>query len=152
MEYLQCLYAFASCVGFCILLNVRGQAILWTSLGGAIGWFFYLLCAPAQNDILQYFVGTLALAVYAEVMARVRKAPATGYLHVALLPMVPGGGIYYTMEYGIAGNTEMFLETGMHTLGIAGALALGILVVSTLARVLTLWGEERRRRAAPRGK
>ena len=66
--------------------------------------------------------------------------------------MVPGGGIYYTMEYGIAGNTEMFLETGMHTLGIAGALALGILVVSTLARVLTLWGEERQRRAAPRGR
>ena len=97
-----------------------------------------------------YFFGTLALAVYAEVMARVRRSPATGYLHVALLPMVPGGGIYYTMEYGIAGNTEMFLETGMHTLGIAGALALGILVVSTLARIVALVGEERRERRAGR--
>ena len=106
----------------------------------------YLLCAPAQNDLLQYFVGTIALAVYAEIMARVRRAPATGYLHVALLPMVPGGGIYYTMEYGIAGNTERFLETGMHTLGIAGSLALGILVVSSVARIAALMGEERRAR------
>ena len=146
MEYLQCVYAFASCVGFCILLYIRGSSIFWMSLGGAIGWFVYLLCAPAQNDLLQYFAGTIALAVYAEIMARVRRAPATGYLHVALLPMVPGGGIYYTMEYGIAGNTERFLETGMHTLGIAGSLALGILVVSSVARIAALMGEERRAR------
>ena len=121
MEYLPCFYAFGCCMAFCVALHVRGAAMFWTSLGGALGWFVYVLCAPLQNDILQYFFGTLALAVYAEVMARVRRSPATGYLHVALLPMVPGGGIYYTMEYGIAGNTEMFLETGMHTLGIAGA-------------------------------
>ena len=150
MEYLPCFYAFGCCMAFCVALHVRGVAMFWTSLGGALGWFVYVLCAPLQNDILQYFFGTLALAVYAEVMARVRRSPATGYLHVALLPMVPGGGIYYTMEYGISGNTEMFLETGMHTLGIAGALALGILVVSTLARIVALVAEERRERRAGR--
>ena len=84
-------------------------------------------------------------------MARVRRAPATGYLHVALLPMVPGGGIYYTMEYGIAGNADLFLETGMHTLSIAGALAFGILVVSSVARLAALMGEERRARRGCRG-
>ena len=150
MEYLQCVYAFLAGIPFCVFFHVRGSSIFWMSLGGAIGWFFYLFSAPVGNDILQFFIGTLALALYAEIMARVRRAPATGYLHVALFPLVPGGGIYYTMEYGIAGNTEMFLETGMYTLGIAGALALGILVVSTLARIVALVAEERRERRAGR--
>ena len=105
------------------------------SLGGALGWFVYLLCSPVQNDILQFFLGTVALSIYSEIMARVEKTPVTGYLLVALLPMVPGGGIYYTMEYCIIGNTDMFLETGLHTLGIAGALAMGILLVSSFVRL-----------------
>ena len=86
------------------------------------------------------FIATVAITVYSEIMARIHKVPVTGYLLIALLPMVPGGGIYYTMEYCIAGNTQMFLETGLHTLGIAGALALGILLVSSLNR---LWGMSR---------
>ena len=97
MEYLPCFYAFGCCMAFCVALHVRGAAMFWTSLGGALGWFVYVLCAPLQNDILQYFFGTLALAVYAEVMARVRRSPATGYLHVALLPMVPGTYAYKTV-------------------------------------------------------
>ena len=64
-----------------------------------------------------------------------RSKPATGYLLVALFPLVPGGGIYYTMEYCIAGNTDLFLETGLHTLGVAGVLALGVLLVSSVVRM-----------------
>ena len=94
-----------------------------------------------QNDIVQFFIATVVITIYSEVMARIHKVPVTGYLLIALLPMVPGGGIYYTMEYCIAGNTQMFLETGLHTLGIAGALALGILLVSSLNR---LFGMPRR--------
>ena len=67
-------------------------------------------------------------------MARVNRAPVTGFLLVGLLPLVPGGGIYYTMEYGISGDTINFLQTGLHTFGIAGSLALGILVVSSIVR------------------
>lgn len=47
------------------------------------------------------------------------------------------------MEYCIAGNTQMFLETGLHTLGIAGALALGILLVSSLNRLFECHGGTR---------
>ncbi len=131
----------------CLVFNVRGKLIFFTSLGGAIGWFIYLLFSPLQNDIVQFFIATVVITVYSEVMARVHKVPVTGYLLIALLPMVPGGGIYYTMEYCIAGNTQMFLETGLHTLGIAGSLALGILLVSSLNR---LWGMSRIRKRGER--
>lgn len=145
--YLPCFYGFVACMAVCLVFNVRGKLIFFTSLGGAIGWFIYLLFSPLQNDIVQFFIATVVITVYSEVMARVHKVPVTGYLLIALLPMVPGGGIYYTMEYCIAGNTQMFLETGLHTLGIAGSLALGILLVSSLNR---LWGMSRIRKRGER--
>ncbi len=135
-NFMPCVYAFGACAACCITFNMRGKSLVLSSLGGALGWFVYLLCAPSQNDILQFFIATIAISIYSEWMARVQKAPVTGYLLIALLPMVPGGGIYYTMEYGIIGNTDMFIETGLHTLGIAGSLAMGILLVSSFVRLV----------------
>lgn len=136
MDYfLPCVYAFAACAAFSIVFNMRGKTLVFASAGGALGWLVYLLCNPLQNDILQFFFATIAISIYSEIMARIHKAPVTGYLLVALLPLVPGGGIYYTMEYCIVANTDMFLETGLHTLGIAGALAMGVLLVSSFVRL-----------------
>ena len=61
----------------------------------------------------------------------------TSYLLVALFPLVPGGGIYYTMEHAMSGETALFLESLLHTLGLAGALAVGVLLVASLARLVT---------------
>ena len=135
MEYLGCIWSFFACAAFCLVFNIRGKMIVYSSLGGALGWFVYLLFSPLKSDIVQFFFATVATAVYSEIMARVFKKPATGYQIVSLLPLVPGGGIFYTMEYCVIGNNTMFLQTGLHTLGIAGALAMGILLVSSLVRL-----------------
>jgi uncharacterized membrane protein YjjB (DUF3815 family) len=135
MEYLACLWAFLACFAFGSVYNMRGKTLALASLGGSIGWCVYLLLNFVNNDIFQFFVATIATAIYSEIMARVLKKPATEFQIVALLPMVPGGGIFYTMEYCVIGNNTMFLQTGLHTLGIAGALAMGILLVSSLFRI-----------------
>lgn len=133
--YIACLWAFFACVAFGMIYNMRGKTLLIASFGGALGWFVYLLLSFAKNDIFQFFIATIVTAIYSEIMARVLKKPATEFQIVALLPMVPGGGIFYTMEYCVVGNNDMFFKTGFHTLGIAGALALGILLVSSLFRI-----------------
>lgn len=133
---LPCLYAVMACVAFCFILNQRGLLLVVSSLGGGVGWAVCLLCAFTGSDIVQYFAGAVAVALYAEVMARLLKAPATGFLVVGILPFVPGGGIYYTMEYCLSGNTQLFLSTGIHTFGVAGAVAVGILLVSSVTRLL----------------
>lgn len=133
---LPCLYAVMACVAFCFILNQRGLLLVVSSLGGGVGWAVCLLCAFTGSDVIQYFAGAVAVALYAEVMARLLKAPATGFLVVGILPFVPGGGIYYTMEYCLSGDTELFLTTGIHTFGVAGAVAVGILLVSSITRLL----------------
>lgn len=60
----------------------------------------------------------------------------TGYLLVALLPLVPGGGIYYAMSYCVAGDTDRFLAELLHTFGMAAALAVGAMLASSVFRTV----------------
>lgn len=133
---LPVLFAFLCSAAFAIIYNVYGLGILVCAFGGALGWLSYLLSAPLlQSDIGQMFIAAVVISIYAEVMARIRKFPVTGYQMVAALPMVPGGGIYYTMEHAINGEIDAFLASFLHTLGLAGAIAVGVLLVSSVVRM-----------------
>ena len=145
--YLPCLWAFLACIGFSVLFNIHGVGMFICAGGGALGWLCYLLTAPlVHSDIIQYFFAALVISAWSELMARLRKCPVTSYLLVALFPLVPGGGIYYTMEHAVNGETELFLETLMHTLGLAGALAVGVLLVASSVRLFTSYRRREPRR------
>ena len=94
---LPCLYAGAACVAFTFVFNIHGWGKLICGAGGALGWLVYLLCG---QSIPAAFLAAVSISLFSEVMARVRRCPVTGYLLVALLPLVPGGGIYYAMRSG----------------------------------------------------
>lgn len=134
---LPCLYSFGACVGFCLIFNIHGPGILICGFGGALGWLIYLLAALiCDSIILCYFLAALVITLYAEIMARLRRCPVTGYLLIALLPLVPGGGIYEAMRYFVQGQTGLFLSSLLRTFGIAGALAIGTMLVSSVTRIL----------------
>ena len=69
-------------------------------------------------------------------MARIFKTPVTTFVVCALIPLVPGSGMYYTMREAVAGNISKSLELGLNTLASAGTLALGVLFVSTITRLI----------------
>ena len=128
---LPCLCAFLACVGFTLIFNIHGAGKLIAGVGGALGWLVYLL---GGKTIFAAFLAAAAIGVFAEVMSRVRRCPVTGYVLVALLPLVPGGGIYYAMRYCVAGDTQRFLDTLLHTFGMASALAVGAMMTASLFR------------------
>lgn len=128
---LPCLCSFLACVGFTLVFNIHGVGKLVCGVGGALGWLIYLL---AGSTILAGFLASVAIGIFSEIMARIRRCPVTAYLLVALLPLVPGGGIYYAMSYCMAGETQLFLETLLHTFGMAAALAVGAMLASSLFR------------------
>ena len=142
---LYCLFAFLGCLGFCFPYNVQGLGGFLCCLGGALGWAVYLLTRSLTGDpvYLPTLFAAMAIAVYAEIMARLRKCPTTSYLVISYFPLVPGFTIYQAMDYGIQGNTQLFLETFIRTFGIAGCIALGALVVSTAMRIFQHYGKER---------
>ena len=130
---LPCFCAFWACVGFTLMFNIHGLGKLIAGLGGALGWLVYLL---AGSTIFAAFLAAASIGVFAEVMSRVRRCPVTGYVLVALLPLVPGGGIYYAMRHCVAGETSLFLSTLLHTFGMAAALAVGAMLASSIFRAI----------------
>lgn len=134
VEYvLPCLCAFAACVAFTLMFNIHGAGKLIAGGGGALGWLVYLL---AGSTIFAAFLAAASIGVFAEVMSRVRRCPVTGYVLVALLPLVPGGGIYYAMRHCVAGETDQFLSSLLHTFGMAAALAVGAMLASSVFRAV----------------
>lgn len=68
------------------------------------------------------------MSIYAEVFARVHKTPVTIYLVAGLISLVPGSGIYRTMEYCVMGENQLFWETGLYTLEIASVIGFAMIV------------------------
>ena len=136
----QCLFALVGCVGFAILFNIHGPGVLLCALGGSLSWLVYRLAAQfGCSDIVCYFWSALFASVYSESMARLRKYPAICYLVIAIFPLIPGAGVYYTMNYAVRGQMEAFAHQGMHTAAIAGIMAVGILLGSTVFRIYSDW-------------
>ena len=138
----QCIFSVVACAGFVIIFNIHGYGNLLCALGGGITWAaFCVVQALGGQELLCYFLSTVVAAVFAEIMARVRKYPAISYLITSLLPLIPGSGIYYAAQQAVQGNSAGFVSYGTHTLAIAGVMAVGILLVVTLTK---LWTGRRR--------
>ncbi|MBC3795723.1 threonine/serine exporter family protein [Acetobacterium tundrae] len=131
--FLPCLYAFGASFAFAVVFNIKKNKLLFSALGGFVGQLtFALFQLIIGNDVILYMLAAIAISLYAEIMARATSSPTTIYLAVALIPLVPGGGMYYTMLYFINGETDLGVSTGIHTLLISGAMAVGIILVSSL--------------------
>ncbi len=140
VRFLPCLYAFLACIGFCFVFQVRKPLfILMCSLNSALSWAVFLL-TDGLDEVSRYLLATIAVAAAAEIMARLLKAPATIFLVIGIIPLVPGGGLYYTMEALINGDVTLFLRKGLETTAYAGAIAVGVSMVSSLARMLSRRG------------
>ena len=142
---LPVIYAFFSSLPYAFLFNIHGFNSVVAGLGGAFGWLAYLVSGWwFPSPIIQSLFAGIAIAAFAEVMSRVRRCPVTGFMLTAFFPVVPGGGIYYTMKYCIDGNKEMFYNKFLETLGIAGALAVGVLVVASSVRLVSAYRSHKR--------
>jgi len=144
--FIQCVASCIGCLGFSLIFNIHGPGVLLCVLGGGLSWAAY--CAVLHfsgSDILAYFGAAIASAAYSEAMARIRKYPAISYLVVSIFPMIPGASIYYTTGYVVRGDMAGFADKGTHTIAIAGAIAVGILMVSTLVRLWGVWNQRRKK-------
>lgn len=132
---IQILASMIGCTGFFIVFNIHGHGGFLCALGGSVAWAFYCLCSYLGGSVLLcYFVASIIAAAYSETMARIRKYPAISYLVISIFPLIPGASIYYTTNYFVVGNMAGFAAQGKHTIAVAGVIAVGILMTSTVVR------------------
>jgi len=130
---------FAACIGFAILFNIHGTGILVCAFGGTLTWLSYRICQHlGAGDVTANLVGAMVASMYSEILARIRKYPAISYLAISLFPLIPGAGVYYSVNFAVRGDMASFASKLGNTGSIAGAMAVGILLISTVVRIITV--------------
>ena len=119
--------------GFTLLFRSNKNRVIISTIGGSITCIIYVIsCHFFDHELLQNLFPALGATVYAEVMARVTKAPATPILACSIIPLVPGGRLYYTTYYFVVSDTENLYNSIVALLRIASGLAVGIIIVSVI--------------------
>lgn len=148
MDLIQILMGGLGSLGFGILFHIRGKKLLIATLGGLMSWTVFLALAPLfPSEAVRYFFSAAAVTVYAEFFARVIKTPTTTFLVPSLIPLIPGGALYYTMNYALNEQWAAFAAKAFYTLELAVALALGIIAVTTLNRIVNVVVKKLRKQA-----
>ncbi len=128
---IQFIFSVLSVVAFCLIFNVRGKIGVYASLVGGTGWIVYLLATKMGFSVgVGYFLAAAIATFGSEVIARKLRTPVTSSLIPVFTPLVPGGGVYYTMFYIFNGDYERGLEKGVETFIVSIAITLGFLVVT----------------------
>lgn len=132
----QLLAAFLGSLGFGMLFNVQGKKLAYAALGGMLTWGVYWLpFHGGWSEALCYFVASIVATLYAEVLARILKSPATTFLIPAIITLVPGGWLYYTMNAMVQSDWPKAAECATQTLLLAMTIAGGIMVVTSLQKI-----------------
>lgn len=135
---LELIACFMAAIGFCILFNIHGPGALVCAVGATLTWLAYRVCLYFDIDeISANLIGAMIASMFSEITARIRKYPAITYLVISLFPLIPGAGVYYSVNYAVRGDISNFTSKLGNTGAIAGAMAVGILFVSTVVRIIT---------------
>ena len=136
-ELIQIAAGLIGSLCFGILFNMRGKRLIAAAVGGLLSWgLFVVLSHFVSSEPINYFIVAAVVSLYSEIMARALKTPAAPVVTTSLIPLIPGGSLYYTMASAFESNFTTFLEKAVSTLKLACALALGIIVVTAISQVL----------------
>lgn len=117
-------------VGFALLFGLKAKYIPFAALGGFLCWGLYLVGMQIWNVIfLAGFLASAFSALYGEIIARIKKAPATLFYITAVIPLIPGRALYYTFSNAVVRNWEQAKEFANLTLQYALSIAAGACIV-----------------------
>lgn len=125
--------AMAAAAGFAIIFNAPKKELIHCGVTGAMGWVIYFLSMTfTESATVSTFLGALSLAACSRLFSYTRKAPSTLFLIPGIIPLVPGTNMYNTMKAVLENNLYTSYMEAIKALKLAGAIALGIILIFTL--------------------
>ena len=140
--------SFAGTIAYAIIFNVPKKNYISCGFTGAAGWMVYKIIV----DYLMFsaatatFWGTLVVVLISRILTVKQKCPITIFLVSAIIPLVPGVGIYFTAYYLVTNQLSLAVVQGMSSIKIAFAIVLGIILVVSIPRQFFQLGYWKQRR------
>lgn len=136
-------------MGIILQFGIEKRVILWALISSILCCGGYEITYLLGGDLfISSFVGSAISAAFSDVMAHYVKVPATVMIIPGIVPLVPGGKLYYTMLGAVSSDKAMYTENGKDALLIAAGLAMGIIAVTAVSKPVNEWLSERRLRKA----
>lgn len=135
---IQILTAFGGSLGFALLFGLRHRYVLPAAVGGMLSWSVYLLLSRfLPSAFLACLIASAVAVLYAELLARLLRTPATVFVIPAVIPLVPGSSLYYAMSCVVQKDFAAAREYGMTTLEFSLAIAAGMSFVLAFRELRT---------------
>lgn len=138
MNSMNIILCISGTIGFCSILNMPKDKILYAGIGA-------LLSATIQEYMMHFlfcpvFIATAAAAfaigIYSEIIARIKKTPATVIRLPSTIPLLPGGSLYYAMSFLLHGEYKKFGEYASETVSTGFGIAVGAIATAVVMQII----------------
>ncbi|MEG0270608.1 MAG: threonine/serine exporter family protein, partial [Clostridia bacterium] len=125
--------SFVAGIGLGALFYAPRKAMLWGAALGAAGYLCYWLALEwGASEAVAMFMSAFLAAMGAQCAAKRLHMIATIFVTIAILPLVPGLGLYRAMSAIAMGQTGAGLATAAQTMALILMIALGVGLGSAL--------------------
>ena len=132
-DIIQLITGFLGSAGFALVFNVRLKNLLSPSLNGLFTTgIFLLMFRFYSNYFIACFVASAFSALFGEVLARIKKTPASVFFIPGVVSLIPGGALFYTMSYAVKKDWINCKMYGFLTMEYALGIACGISIAWAL--------------------
>lgn len=134
---IQFLYGFAASIAFALIFHTPSRALSYNGIVGGVGWIVYrYLLFIFDGVLMAAMITALLIGTLSAIFGTILKLPTLIIYIPSLIPLVPGGGMYYTMYYLIMSEMELFSAKALETTLIAISLATGIFISTSTINLL----------------
>lgn len=131
------LYTFLGTMSIAAGMGVKKKYIAICGVGGVLTWF---LCKVGENILYERIIGVLVssfcITIYSEILARALKTPTTVFLSPAIVPILPGRSLFYSIKNLISRDFNIAFDMGFNTLMTSCAISMGIVLASAIVTLL----------------
>lgn len=120
-------------LGFAILFRLKPSHWAFAVLDGLLACVCYFAFTSLfGGSFLPNLLAAFVASVFAELFARICKAPSTVFILPGCIALVPGGTLYYAMSNLLSENRDVAVEYFLTTLTVGIAIGGGIIAASLL--------------------
>ena len=119
--------------GFAILFRLKPSHWPFAVLDGLFACVCYFAFTELfGGNFLPNLLAAFIASVFADLFARICKAPSTVFILPGCIALVPGGSLYYAMSNLLSENRDVAVEYFLTTLTIGIAIGGGIIGASLI--------------------
>lgn len=128
--FIHFIAAAVGTVAFALIFDVPYKYYgLCALIGGGGFLLIEILMNLGLSQTEATFIGTMFVTLASRVSAVWRKCPVTVFLIAGIIPLVPGGRVYWTAYYLVMRDMSQAFDNGFIAIRVAIAIVLGIVLI-----------------------